>query len=348
MAVLNVNAPGGAYDILLEKGLLKKLANNPASYGLDGHVLVVTNTTVAPLYGQSVVDALPNADLIVMKDGEAYKNLDTISDFYDAFIAAGADRHSTVLALGGGVVGDAAGFAAATYMRGIPLVQMPTTLLSMVDSSVGGKVGVDLPQGKNLVGAFKQPDRVLIDPDVLGSLPPEQWRCGMAEALKHGLLADPELLNPDLHTPDRAAAFVERAVQVKINVVEEDPYEKGIRAFLNLGHTFAHAFEQVSHYAWLHGEAVGAGLLAAAKLSNRLSMCDSALVDEIDTILAETGLPRSIGQLDPHAIYEAMKTDKKWRGGRSRFVLLKGMQQPELVYEVAEEDVIAVLEALGS
>jgi len=155
-------------------------------------------------------------------------------------------------------------------------------------------------------------------------LPPEQWRCGMAEALKHGLLADPELLNPELHTPDRAADFVERAVQVKINVVEEDPYEKGIRAFLNLGHTFAHAFEQVSHYAWLHGEAVGAGLLAAAKLSNRLGMCDSSLVDEIDTILAETGLPRSIGQLDPQAIYEAMKTDKKWRGGRSRFVLLRG------------------------
>ncbi|MCA9889373.1 MAG: 3-dehydroquinate synthase [Anaerolineae bacterium] len=346
MAVLTVNAPGGAYDILLENGLLQKISEHPADYGLDGHVLVTTNTTVSPLYGQSLAEALPDAGLVIMQDGEAYKNLQTISDFYDAFVAAGADRYSTVLALGGGVVGDAAGFAAATYMRGISLVQMPTTLLSMVDSSVGGKVGVDLPQGKNLVGAFKQPDRVLIDPDVLTSLPANQWRCGMAEALKHGLLADPELLNPNLHTPDRAADLVEKAVQVKINVVEEDPFEKGIRAYLNLGHTFAHAFEQVSNYAWLHGEAVGAGLLAAMKLSNRLGMCDASMIDEVDTLLAETGLPRTIDNLEPKAIYEAMKTDKKWRGGHSRFVLLRGMQQPDIVYDVPESDVLAVLESM--
>lgn len=346
MASLTVNAPQGTYDILIQHGLLETVKGDPAAYDLDGHVVIISNTTVGPLYGEALAQALPNADLVNMLDGEAYKSLETIALFYDALVAAGADRHSTVLALGGGVVGDAAGFAAATYMRGIALVQMPTSLLAMVDSSVGGKVGVDLPQGKNLVGAFKQPDRVLIDTDVLHTLPPEQWRCGMAEAVKHGFLADADLLKPDLHTPDRAQDLVMRAVQVKINVVEEDPYEHGIRAYLNLGHTFAHAIEQVTEYGWLHGEAVGFGLLAAAKLSERLGLCDVALVEQVDTILAEVGLPRQITGLDPAAIYEAMKTDKKWKNGRSRFVLLRGMHQPEIVHDVPREDVIAVLESL--
>jgi 3-dehydroquinate synthetase len=232
-------------------------------------------------------------------------------------------------------------------MRGVRLVQMPTTLLSMVDSSVGGKVGVDLPEGKNLVGAFKQPAAVLIDPDVLTSLPPLEWRCGMAEAIKHGFIADGTLLNPDLHTPDRAAELVARAVQVKIDVVQVDPYEHGIRAYLNLGHTFAHAVERVTDYAWPHGEAVGVGLMAAAKLSQALGLCDAALVEQVDTLLAETGLPQTLNGLDPQALYAAMGTDKKWQAGKSRFVLLRGVGQPCIIEDVPREIVIEVLKTLN-
>ena len=220
---LHVTSPTGEYDILIESGLLKEVVSNPAKYKLDGHVMVATNRPLADLYGRDLAEALPNAGLAIMEDGEQYKNLATVHSLYDQFVDQGADRQTTVLALGGGVVGDTMGFAAATYMRGVKLIQMPTSLLAMVDSSVGGKVGVDLPQGKNLVGAFKQPEQVLIDPDVLKSLPAEEWRCGMAELLKHGLLADQKLLDPALHNPDRAAELVERAVQVKIDVRRRRP-----------------------------------------------------------------------------------------------------------------------------
>ena len=169
---IRVDAPGGAYDIVIERGLLGDVADHIGA----GRVIVASNTTVGPLYAEALAGRLPDAALVTMPDGEAYKTLDTVASLYADFVSAGADRGTTVLALGGGVVGDTVGFAAATYMRGVRLVQMPTTLLAMVDSSVGGKVGVDLPQGKNLVGAFKQPAMVLIDPDVLQTLPPEQWR----------------------------------------------------------------------------------------------------------------------------------------------------------------------------
>lgn len=334
------------YPIIIERGLLKNLGQRVAEFGLDGHVSVLTNTTVAQLYGQELLSQLSNAHLATMQDGEQYKNLGAVRHFYDEMLANGADRGTTVLALGGGVVGDTAGFVAASYMRGVRLVQMPTTLLSMVDSSVGGKVGVDMPQGKNLVGAFKQPEMVLIDPDVLDSLPPEQWRAGMAEVIKHGFLADERLLNPALFAPKHAAELVARAVQVKIDVVQQDPFEKGIRMHLNLGHTFGHAIEQLTQYAWLHGDAVGVGLLAAAKLSHELGLCSADLVAQVDTILAEIGLPRSIGMLDPEAIYDAMATDKKWKNGVSRFILLHGMNQPTIVHGIERARVVDVLQSL--
>ncbi len=343
---ITVNAPGGNYDIVIESGLLANIAQRAEEFGLDGRVIVVTNTTVGPLYGEKLAESLPDAAIVTMPDGEQYKTLDTVAGLYSDFINNGADRHTTIIALGGGVVGDTVGFAAATYMRGVRLVQMPTTLLSMVDSSVGGKVGVDLPQGKNLVGAFKQPDVVLIDPDVLQTLPPEQWRCGMGEALKHGLLADEGLLDPALHQPERAAELVQRAVQVKVDVVQQDPYEQGIRAHLNLGHTFGHAIEVVTDYEWLHGDAVGIGLLAAARLSHELGLCDESLIGRVDAVLAETGLPRSLNGLESQALYAAMSTDKKWKNGRSRFVLLRDMGAPCIVEDVAEEKIIAVLETL--
>jgi len=342
ITTIPVSTPDGAYDITIQPGLLREL--DVAAYGLEKRVIIATNPTVSALYGERLAEALPHASLALMPDGERYKTLDTVRSLYEQFVQAGADRHTTIVALGGGVVGDTVGFAAASYMRGVRLVQIPTTLLAMVDSSVGGKVGVDLPEGKNLVGAFKQPAAVLIDPDVLTSLPPLEWRCGMAEALKHGLLADATLLDPSLHAPERAAEFVARAVQVKVDVVQADPYEHNIRAHLNLGHTFAHAVERVTQYAWPHGEAVGVGLMAAAKLSHALNLCDAALVEQVDTMLAETGLPRRLNGLDPQALYAAMGTDKKWQAGRSRFVLLRGIGEPCIVEDVPRETVLSILQ----
>lgn len=345
-ASIRVKTPDGVYEVLIAPGMLKNLSAQATERGLGGHVLIATNETLAGLYGEILLSCLPDARLSTVRDGEQFKTLETVSGLYEQWIEAGADRHSVVLAFGGGVVGDTAGFAAATYMRGVPLIQMPTSLLAMVDSSVGGKVGVDIPQGKNLVGAFKHPDRVLIDLDVLATLPAREWRCGMAEVLKHGLLADEGLLDTALHAPEKAAELVRRAIQVKVDVVEQDPYEHGVRAHLNLGHTFAHAFERVTNYAIPHGEAVGIGLRAAVLLSKRLGLCDSGLVQRVEDALAEVGLPVQSGGLAPEEVYEAMKTDKKWQRGESRFVLLRGMCQPEIVRGVAREDVLAVLDAL--
>ncbi|MEZ4666619.1 MAG: 3-dehydroquinate synthase [Anaerolineae bacterium] len=340
---IRVTAPGGDYDIYIAPGLLA----NVNDFCAVARTIVVTNSSIAPIYGEKLVASLLNAALVLMLDGEQYKNLETISNLYSQFVDFGLDRNGTVIALGGGVVGDTAGFAAATYMRGVRLLQIPTSLLAMVDSSVGGKVGVDLPQGKNLVGAFKQPDVVLIDPDVLTSLPDREWRCGMAEVIKHGLLADESLLDQTLWSKDTATELVRRAVQVKVDIVEKDPYEQNIRAHLNLGHTFAHAIERVSKYSWLHGEAVGVGLVAAARLSYALHLTDAALTEEIEDIVFTAGLPTRLGNLDPNALLDAMATDKKWLSGRSRFVLLSGLCKPTIVEDVPKETVISVLKDLA-
>lgn len=341
-----VKTPTSEYPIYIDAGSVAQIGEHVERFGLEGRCVVVTNQDLAHLYGDALVRALPNAVLLTVPDGEQYKTLETVASLYTQMIAAGIDRSSTLVALGGGVIGDSAGFAAATYMRGIRFVQIPTSLLAMVDSSVGGKVGVDLPQGKNLVGAFKQPDFVLIDPDVLKTLPANQWRCGMAETIKHGLLADESLLDAALWSPNRAGELVARAVKVKVDVVEADPYEHHIRAHLNLGHTFAHAVEQVTGYAWLHGEAVGFGLVAAARLSARLGLCDRQLADQVEMIVSEIGLPTHLGDLDVEQIYAAMGTDKKWQSGHSRFVLLEGMCQPVVVENIAKAQVLAVLEGL--
>ncbi len=340
---LYVRTPdGGGYPILIGSGLLSRIAADPESAGLAGQVVVVTNETVAPLYGEALAAALPNAKLIIVRDGEPHKNLDTVRAIYDDMVRLGADRRTTVLALGGGVIGDMAGYVAATYMRGIPLVQIPTTLLSMVDSSVGGKVGVDLPQGKNLIGAFKQPRRVLIDTDVLTTLPELQWRCGMAEVIKHGLIAQPALLEPSLWQPEEASCLLRQAVQVKIDIVEIDPYENGIRAHLNLGHTFGHAIEKSTNYAVPHGEAVAIGAMKAALLSRNLGFIDDNLVGQIQKILWQIGLPTDIA-LDPYRWYAAMSTDKKWQSGTSRLVVLKGLGEAAVVEGLPREDIMAVL-----
>ena len=351
---LTVRAPQGSYPIYVGAGLRWRLGDIGAPYGLHGRVVVVSSEGIAAEHARAVTETLPNATLLTIADGEGAKNLATVERLYGQLIDAGIQRDGTMLALGGGVLGDAAGFAAASFLRGIRLVQMPSTLLAMVDSSVGGKVGVDLRQGKNLVGAFLQPAAVILDPELLETLPPIEWRCGMAEVLKHGLLADEELLAPRWLQRGRPTAadlpeLLRRALRVKIDVVEADPFEQGQRAHLNLGHTFAHAVEQVSGYRWKHGEAVGVGLLAAARLSARLGLCEAGLAARVEEALALIGLPRQLEEgMAASALYAAMATDKKWIGGRSRFVLLRGIGQPEIVWDVPEGEVLAVLRGLGA
>jgi 3-dehydroquinate synthase len=348
---IHVTAPGGDYDIHIVPGVLRDLNQ----WLLPARTIIITNETLVPLYGQKLAADLPNAMLVTMGDGEQFKNLDTVTHLYADLVSAGLDRSGTIIALGGGVVGDTAGFVAATFLRGVRFVQIPTSLLAMVDSSVGGKVGIDLPQGKNLVGSFKQPEAVFIDPAVLATLPEREWRCGMAEVIKHALLADALLLDmiesaADLsklaHDPNQAADLVQRAVQVKVDVVQQDPYEHNIRAHLNLGHTFAHAIEQVSRYVWLHGEAVGVGLIAALRLSARLGLCAEVLARRVERIVAQVGLPTRLGELDPSALYVAMRTDKKWQAGKSRFALLRDIGQPLIQENIPRADVIHVLESL--
>jgi 3-dehydroquinate synthase len=283
----------------------------------------------------------------LVPDGEAHKTLDSVRKLYDSFIHAGLDRHGTVLALGGGVIGDMAGFAAATYLRGVPLVQLPTTLLAMVDASVGGKVAVDHPRGKNLIGAFKQPTLVVADPDVLSTLPAAEFANGMAEVVKAGLIGDAALFEQiEAHGPAPLPWLVERAVRAKAAVVEADPYERGRRAILNLGHTFGHALELLSGYALRHGAGVSVGLAAATRLSARLGLCDPALVARVESVLGHLGLPTAYHDHTPDQVWQAMATDKKRRGKRLRFVLIRAIGDVLVTDQVKQRDVLAVLEML--
>jgi shikimate kinase/3-dehydroquinate synthase len=346
--VIPVASPDGGYDIRIRKGLLDEVGDRLRAIGLDSSVVaVVSNTTVAPLYAERVMESLSNAGykpiLTEIPDGEEYKNLETVRMLYDRFLEAGMDRHSVVLALGGGVTGDIAGFAAATYMRGVPFVQVPTTLLAMVDASVGGKTGVDLPQGKNLVGAFKQPKAVLIDPSVLETLPGEYFRAGLAEVLKHGLIANPILFEM-LAGPGPASLeqMLANAIRVKVRIVQDDPFESGKRAWLNLGHTFAHAWERLSGYELQHGEAVAMGLVAAARLSERLGIARSPISGRITNALERLGLPSEIPDFLPNDVLAAMQSDKKRKGGKLRFVLLRQIGEP-VVQQVGESEVLGSL-----
>lgn len=342
---LPVSTPGGGgYDILVGCSLLAELPALLAERELTGGIAMITDENVAAHWADQLQSTLPAASLITLPAGEKHKNLATIARLYDELVAAGLDRSGVIIALGGGVIGDMAGFAAATYLRGVRFVQIPTTLLAMVDSSVGGKTGVDLPQGKNLVGAFKQPDLVLIDPDTLSTLPAAEFRNGLAEVVKHGIIADPELFAQlDGDGPESLQSLIARALRVKIDVVQRDPFERGERAHLNLGHTFGHAFEQVSGYAIPHGQAVAVGVLAAAHLAAGRGDCASELPARIEAAVERLGLPTSVAGLDPQAVLAAMSTDKKRAGKRVRFVLPHAIGEVAVHDDVADEQVLAAL-----
>ncbi len=328
-----------SYDIHIGSGLL----DDPASFdGLpsSADALIVSNTTVAPLYAPRLAAALAGRHRRVLQlalpDGEEFKTAQVLEQVYDTLLGAGCDRKTVLYALGGGVVGDMTGFAAACYMRGVPFVQVPTTLLAQVDSSVGGKTAINHPLGKNMIGAFYQPARVLCDLDLLDTLPPRELSAGLAEVIKYGPIADLAFLDwieahlDALVARDKAALAhaVKRSCEIKAWVVGQDEREGGLRAILNFGHTFGHAIETGLGYgAWLHGEAVGCGMVLAAELSARLRLVDAALVDRLHALCRRAGLPVQAPPLSVLPIarwMDLMRVDKKAEGGEIRFVVIDG------------------------
>jgi 3-dehydroquinate synthase len=356
---LRVSYPGGEYPIHIGDGLLQYVGGALRATGaISGErVAVVSNPVVKPFYGEQVGAALRAAGYrpvsCTIPDGEEYKTLDTVAMLYDQFLEGGLDRSGGVVSLGGGVTGDIAGFAAATFMRGVPFVQVPTTFLSMVDASVGAKVGVDLPQGKNLAGAFKQPVLVVIDPGVLATLPDEEVRSGMAEAIKHGIIGDPDLFS-EFESPPSTERFgvpaflLARVLAVKIQVVEDDPFEQGCRAVLNLGHTVAHALERLSGFSLRHGEAVAIGTVAAARISAEMGRADALLPGRIEAALAAWGLPVRCPPFTAEEIGEAMIHDKKRHGRSLRWILPQAIGRVEIVDDVPGSVVISVLKSMGA
>lgn len=345
------NRTGEGYDVFIAEALLPQAGQRLVSAGLKpGRCAVVTNPTVGGRHEQSLSRSLADAGfeplVFEIPNGEAHKTLETAAGLYARFAAAKLARNEPVIALGGGVIGDLAGFVAATWLRGVPFVQIPTSLLAMVDASVGGKVAVDLPDGKNLVGAFKQPEVVLIDPELLSSLPGAEFRSGLAEIVKAGIIADEALFEQLAQSgPASLTAMIADAVRVKTRVVECDPFEMGDRAWLNLGHTFGHALELLSGYTLRHGEAVGLGMVAAAEMSAALGYCDSMLPGRIRETLIRLGLPTSY-IFDPLAALAAMGTDKKRRGRTLRLVLIKRIGEVTVAEGVAEEAVLAALQRI--
>jgi shikimate kinase/3-dehydroquinate synthase len=332
-----------AYDVRVLPGGLDLLGEMLKARGLRGPVAVVTDENVGAVYLSRVTEALINSGFeargVTIPSGEQYKTLETVSLLWEAFLSQKVERGSTVVALGGGVVGDLTGFAAATWLRSVPWVAVPTSLLAMVDASMGGKTGFDLPQGKNLVGAFYPPRLVLADPDVLATLPEVELVNGMAEVIKHGVIADPELFSMCGNLPglEDLEGLVSRATAVKVKIIEEDPYEKSLRAALNLGHTVGHGAELVSGFHLRHGEAVAMGMVVEAHLAERIGLAQIGLADEIAAVLQAVGLPTEIpADLDREAIAAAMARDKKKAGGVVKFALPAAIGEVRVGVEVDE------------
>jgi 3-dehydroquinate synthase len=327
----------GEYDVVV--GHIDQVGNLLVERGLQNPV-VVTDQNVAKFHAESVMASLERAGfspkIIIIPAGEANKNLETLQKMWHTFLQHGLDRKSTVITLGGGVIGDIAGFAASTYMRGIPWVCVPTSLLSMVDASLGGKTGFDLPEGKNLIGSFYPPRLVLADPQMLRTLPEPEFMSGLAEVVKHGIIANPELFNLCARgldcVKDNLNQVVSQAMAVKIKVIEEDPYERGFRAALNLGHTVGHAIELVSKFQLRHGEAVAIGMVAEARLAEHLAIASRGLSDKIQAVLSALRLPVEIPEdLPREEIIAAMRVDKKKNASTIRFALPAEIGKIELV-----------------
>ncbi len=353
---LQVELGERSYPIVIGQSLL----SNAALIGrhiAGKRVAVVTNTTVGPLYLDKLTQTLEQAGkqvtAIVLPDGEEEKNWASLMRVFDVLLEQKCDRKTTLIALGGGVIGDLTGFAAATYMRGVPFIQVPTTLLAQVDSSVGGKTGINHPLGKNMIGAFYQPQAVIADTTTLDTLPARELSAGLAEVIKHGAIIDARFFDwieaniAKLVAKDaQALAYaIQRSCEIKADVVRQDEREGGLRAILNFGHTFGHAIEAGLGYGeWLHGEAVGCGMVMAADLSQRLGFIDAATRERVAALVKAAGLPVEAPDLGAERWLELMQVDKKNEGGQIKFILLKPLGAP-VIMPVPQEALLATLKA---
>jgi 3-dehydroquinate synthase len=343
-----------SYPIYIERGGLDGIGPGLLRLGLKGRCVVVTNPVVGSLYAERVLKSLEGAGFdtltVEVNDGEEYKTLQEASKVYDRLIEVRMERATPIVALGGGVTGDITGFVAATYLRGVPYVQVPTTLLAQVDSSVGGKTAVNHPRGKNLIGAFYQPKAVFIDPDVLKTLDVRELRAGLAEVVKYGVIRDEgffRFLEDNtqalLDIGDPLASAIERSCEIKARVVAEDETERGLRSILNFGHTFGHAIEAVTGYGrFKHGEAISMGMVMASSFSMELGLCEKAVASRIEDILKALGLTVDVPDIPHDALIGAMRLDKKVLSGRMRFVLVREVGNV-VVKEVPQEQVEAFL-----
>ena len=360
---LSVALERDPYDVVISAGGIDHLGNELRRLGIREHtkILVVSNVDVATPYGSRCLTSLEQAGfqatLLTIPAGEEQKTLTTFSTILDAAKDEGLERQSLMLALGGGIVGDMTGFAAACWLRGIAVIQVPTTLLAMVDAAIGGKTGVNHPGGKNLIGAFHQPRLVLIDPDTLQTLPTREFRAGLAEVIKYGVIGDSELFellersvsfdNPLSISSELLATMLERSAQAKALVVAADEKEGGQRAILNYGHTFGHVVETLTGYGtWLHGEAVAIGMVAVAALAVQRGVMAQTDAERQTRLIQSAGLPSQWPDLDPDCVLKTLQGDKKVRDGRLRFVLPSSIGVVSIVDDVSHEEIRACLAAL--
>jgi 3-dehydroquinate synthase len=359
--IVDVSLGPKSYSVVVERGVLTTVGARLKALRVGSRVALVTSASILRLYGKPVTESLEEAGFTVtvvdVPEGESAKVLTVAEQCWNALLAAGLDRTSTVLALGGGAVGDLAGFVAATYMRGLNFAQIPTTVLAQVDASIGGKTAIDHPTAKNLIGAFYQPRIVLVDPSTAATLPERDYRSGLAEIVKHGIVLDAEYF-ADLERSvseirARDGATLERIIggscRLKANVIERDPEEKSeLRFALNYGHTIGHALEAATAFGrWTHGEAVSLGIVAEARLAARLGIGGAETADRQERLLAAVGLPVRLGDVDPDAVLAATRRDKKSRDGRVPFVLAPSIGSFRVVYDVPLDEARVVLAGLA-
>ena len=362
---INVALERNPYDIVIGDGVLGTVGEELSRLGAKPgkKILVVSNADVAGPYGDECLNSLRekgyNVEMLVIEAGEEQKLLRTVSQIHDAAFSFKLERSSMMLALGGGVVGDMTGFASATWLRGVGVVQVPTTLLAMVDASIGGKTGVNHPGGKNLIGAFHQPNLVLIDPTTLNTLPIREFRAGMAEVIKYGILGDPDLLSElescdDPSSPGglgrtRLESILQRSAAAKARIVAADEREGGLRAVLNYGHTFGHVVEALCGYGtWLHGEAVALGMVAVGELAVQRGNWSRIDAERQKQLIAKAGLPTTWPELNLEAVLHTLQGDKKVRDGQLRFVIPTGIGSVETQKDISRDEITHCLEQLAA
>jgi 3-dehydroquinate synthase len=354
--VLTVRAGSRAYDVQIAHGLTRRLDEALDAAGLPSRRFIVSSPPIWRLHGESIGSGLAAEEPILVPDGERHKTLQTVTRVYDALLRAEADRGCAIVAVGGGVIGDLVGFVAATYLRGVPLAHVPTTLLAQVDSCIGGKVGVNHPLGKNLIGAFHAPTAVVIDPELLATLPRREFRAGLYEVVKYGVIADPELfgrLERDLpalfaRAPAALLPVIAASCRIKSGIVEADEHEHHVRRLLNFGHTAGHALEAITKYRrFRHGEAIAYGMLAAAFLGVARGVTPAGARDRLQRLIVQMGPLPPVADLTSTQALEAMRHDKKVIDGRLKFVAADGIGSATVLDDVTEDELRSALQTVG-